>query len=249
MAKPLLDHIVILVAPTTLRQLQHALKDSLLVAPGGTHADGLTENRLILLPDGVYIELIAFVDGVDPDSRKRHRWGQLPENTIIDWALTLPHESDFAAVRARVDAADTPYAYSDPVPGGRVTDDKTVLKWAVATAVDGTGGPLRPGLLPFWCLDRTPRRLRVPYEGSDYTKHPSGVTGVAKVQVAEGGDLAGVYQAILGDGDKWHVDVPSGTGGHVVLGGKEMAIALKGKGGRIHIVPGVVLEVIDEESP
>ena len=60
---PILDHIVILVPHETLTNLPPWLTDAFTVLEGGRHADGVTENKLILLQDGVYFELIAFVPG------------------------------------------------------------------------------------------------------------------------------------------------------------------------------------------
>lgn len=180
---PILDHIVILVSETTLSQLPTQLADAFTVAPGGEHADGLTLNRLILLEDGVYIELIAFHDDADPERRKNHRWGQLPENTVIDWAHTLPHAEDFGRVQQRVKTADAGFTYDDPVPGGRKRPDGQVLKWAVAAARKSDGQPSARGRLPFWCLDGTPRELRVPYENNPETEHTSGARGIARVEI------------------------------------------------------------------
>src|SRR5690625_157113 len=117
--RPTLDHIVILVSHQTLQTIPDRLQDVLVVAPGGAHADGLTSNKLILLADGVYIEFIAFFDDVDPERRRRHRWGNLKENNIVDWAYTLPHEGGFGAVQQRVADAQAGYTYDDPVAGGR----------------------------------------------------------------------------------------------------------------------------------
>ncbi|OAQ84912.1 glyoxalase-like domain-containing protein [Purpureocillium lilacinum] len=113
--RPTLDHIVILVSHQTLQTIPDRLQDVLVVAPGGAHADGLTSNKLILLADGVYIEFIAFFDDVDPERRRRHRWGNLKENNIVDWAYTLPHEGGFGAVQQRVADAQAGYTYDDPV--------------------------------------------------------------------------------------------------------------------------------------
>lgn len=217
--QPLLDHIVILVSHTTLLSLPTQLKDTFIVAPGGEHADGLTLNRLILLQDGVYIELIAFHDNADPERRKNHRWGQLPEDTVIDWAYTLPHAEDFGQIQQRVKDVGTGYTYDDPVSGGRKRPDGEVLKWAVAAARKSDGKPSPRGRLPFWCLDRTPRELRVPYENSSETEHPSGAKGIASVELfipkEEVASLSETYSAIhdLGktEGRSWHYKVPSQT--------------------------------------
>lgn len=258
---PILDHIVILVSHSTLLTLPTALKESFTVIVGGTHADGLTTNNLILFQDGSYIELIAFFDDLDPDRRASHRWGRLPENAIIDWAYTLPHEDDFAAIQSRVAEAQSAYVYRDPVAGGRERPDGEVLKWAVAAAEEKSKASLAsPGKLPFWCLDRTPRELRVPYQSNPQTKHPSGALGVSKVivRVAEElDDLSKAYSGIhdgSGAEGSWKFaafsgDQPGGTHHHVSILGAEGAgsielvlLGSKESPKSIEILPGITLK-------
>ena len=221
MSRPSLDHIVILIPHDDLLTLSDRLLHHFVVAPGGTHADGLTSNKLILLPDGVYIEFIAFAKDADPEQRRKHRWGNLKENTIIDWALTVPSESDFAAVQQRVLDSSAGFSYHDPIPGGRKREDGVTLEWAISAARDAQGNAIIPGHLPFWCLDRTPRHLRVPYlEQVELTQHPSGVLGISSVSVsvpeAQVSDLSKVYDAVYpSEGStglaprNWHYEVPS----------------------------------------
>jgi hypothetical protein len=198
--RPTLDHIVILVSQSALAKIDQTLSRDFVVAPGGVHADGLTHNKLILFQDGVYIELIAFYDNADPAKRAAHRWGKLPENSIVDWAYTLDSEGGFAAVQQRIRDAQDEYTYTDPTPGGRTKPDGTVLKWAISAGRRGGEADGAQGYLPFWCLDRTPRHLRVPYQGSELTRHPSKVRGVAKVAIRAAQDethgLARVFDAL-----------------------------------------------------
>lgn len=211
----MLDHIVILVSHQELLTLPDHLH-SLTISTGGRHADGLTWNRLILFEDGVYIELIAFYDDIDPERRQSHRWGNLPEGTIIDWACSLRKSSDFSVIRQRVVDANAGFSYTQPAPGGRTKPDGTELKWAIGAPLDRYGNVTHPGVLPFWCLDETPRRLRVPYEESpEATTHPSRAKGVSRLVITvpdkDFENLVKVYSAFLGGGPKWHFDVPSGA--------------------------------------
>ncbi|KAM0339559.1 hypothetical protein ACHAPU_010858 [Fusarium lateritium] len=205
--RPILDHIVILVSYQTLQELPQRLESVLTVIDGGTHADGRTLNKLIEFSDGVYVELIAFQDGLDPKKRKTHRWGELEENTVIDWAYTLPQEKDFGIIQQRVKEASSEVVYHDPVAGGRIRPDGVELKWSVASAYNTSGKALHPGKAPFWCLDRTARHLRVPYKEEDgsspsYTKHPSGAIGVSNISIqvpdAERDTIVKVYDGIHG---------------------------------------------------
>ncbi|KAI6434479.1 hypothetical protein MCOR22_009458 [Pyricularia oryzae] len=205
----------------------------------GVHAGGATENKFILLADGIYLELIAFTEGVDPVKRAQHRWGARPEGRIVDWALTFPGSGKkFYKVQDRVRSRAAGVVYGDPVPGGRTTPSGTELKWAVADprlAQDGEGNNIpvifiEAGKAPFWCFDRTPRRLRVPHDVPANILHPSGAIGVAGVIVFVADTAAfeafkKVYDGIYGEegsavgedahgraGYNWNVGVPVADG-------------------------------------
>ncbi|KAK8036532.1 glyoxalase-like domain-containing protein [Apiospora marii] len=193
---PLLDHIVILVPHAFLASPPSWLAEAFTLYPGGKHADGVTENVLVFLADGSYLELIAFVDDdVGRGGRACHRWGGQKEGTVIDWALTLLSFSDaagglesvtaaFKEIQRKVREVGGGIEYRDLVRGGRNRPDGKVLKWATSAAADAAGKPLEPGVLPFWCLDETPRELRVPYQDGKLAEHASGAVGVAVLQVA-----------------------------------------------------------------
>ncbi|KAI2603315.1 glyoxalase-like domain-containing protein [Hypoxylon fragiforme] len=209
---PLVDHIVILIPHSYLSAPPPWFADLFTFYPGGQHADGLTENTLALLADGSYIEFIAFVPGADPARRARHQWGRKHEGEVVDWAVTLPpggleqKEKTFQAIQQKVRDADTGIVYGDLVRGGRIRPDGEVLEWGVAFPKKASdGSPVDPGTVPFWCLDVTPRHLRVPYDGPDdsaWTKHPSGAVGVAGIHVTRSAETVksagGVYDVLLG---------------------------------------------------
>ncbi|KAM0256092.1 hypothetical protein ACHAQJ_005179 [Trichoderma viride] len=260
--QPTLDHIVILVSASDLLELPERLKDSFIVSPGGTHAGGATFNKLILFEDGVYIEVIAFAEGISPEERAKHRWGRQRENTIIDWAYTLPHESDFGAVQQRVKDANAGLTYKDPVPGGRTRPDGVVLKWAIGAPQDANGNELEPGSLPFWCLDRTPRSNRVPYENNKaQTQHPSGARGVSRLRLnvpeEELSSLQSAYNGIhnvkdtvLGE-KEWLFSTPNGSAqARHTLGvasetGPKIKLAFQGSVGSpsfIELLPNIVVK-------
>ncbi|KAF5007286.1 hypothetical protein FDECE_6375 [Fusarium decemcellulare] len=187
MTLPILDHMAILVSYQTLQTVTEKLKDSLIVIDGGAHADGLTVNKLIHLADGSYIEFIAFVEGVDPENRKAHRWGKLEEGKIADWSHTLPSEADYAQLQQRVADAGTGVTYSDLTPVERYRPDGVLMKCVVSLALNSEGRPVFPGTVPFWCIDVTERHLRSPFKGEsgphEYTLHPSQAKGVSRITV------------------------------------------------------------------
>lgn len=187
-ASPILDHIVILVPHSLLLNLPSWLDEAFTILQGGRHADEVTENKLILFKDGVYLELIAFVPGKERE-RQSHKWGHRRQGHIIDWANTLlANEEDLGAIRSRVEAAGTGIKYSDPEDGGRVRPDGRELKWVTSAPIiyddSSKFSTFVGGEVPFWCLDRTPREFRVPYQMEDNVKHPCGAVGVAGLTLA-----------------------------------------------------------------
>ncbi|KAI1497999.1 glyoxalase-like domain-containing protein [Biscogniauxia marginata] len=268
---PLLDHVVILVPHSFLTSPPAWFADGELFHfyPGGRHTDGRTENTLVLLPDGSYLEFIAFAPGLDPRERASHRWGRGAEGSVIDWAVTL-HEKTFQDFRARVRDARTGIAYADLARGGRARPDGAELKWAVAaaerapdpTASGGTDAPpalLEPGTVPFWCLDVTDRDLRVPYRGeaARRRRHPSGAVGVATVHVrvpraAEAESIA-VYDVLLGEREKKvKGDADEGHYYYWGIGTLEGGVGNLHPGGEVRLAgaaqPGVDIELFTDDE-
>ncbi|KAJ5762976.1 hypothetical protein N7533_001657 [Penicillium manginii] len=254
---PTLDHLVVLVSFNTLENLSSHLQDLFTVAPGGKHSNGLTSNKLVLFQDGVYIEFIAFYDNIDPEKRRSHRWGNLRENSIIDWAFTYPPNNDFNAIRDRVASTNTQISYEEPAEWSRERDDGVILEWTLSTANGPSDNPISPGQLPFWCLDTTPRSLRVPYKESPHlAQHPSGVRSVASLALAvDSGEidrLTKVYEALSGpaiSGGVWGYSVPEGPqAGTIALeetpGDASINLTLSGLYSKqIEPLPGLVFEI------
>jgi len=231
---PILDHIVILVPYSFLTSPPDWFAHlGFTFYPGGRHADGLTENTLVLLADGSYIEFIAFVPGA---ARQKHKWGHKKEGSVIDWALTLSVSSGsndglaeeakaFQEIQDKVKQAEANITYGNLVPGGRHRPDGEELKWAVAAAYKDGGEPVEPGLLPFWCLDDTRRELRVPYLQDGVSRHANGAVGVSLVSVTpddrdEAERLDKVYGVLLGEADDSLWDLKTLDGEKLHAGGQ-----------------------------
>lgn len=176
------DHAVVVVA-----NLQQAVADyselGFTVAAGGEHADGRTHNALIPFADGTYIELIAFLPGVDAAD---HPWWPSAQagGGLVDWAL----RTDVIEERvAALQMAGLPF--EDPVANGRLRPDGVRLEWKGARPAPRLG-------LPFLIEDITPRSLRVPAGAA--TVHENGVRGVAAPVIAVSQlDVAARQYAIL----------------------------------------------------
>ncbi|KAK7035859.1 Zn(2)-C6 fungal-type domain-containing protein [Favolaschia claudopus] len=84
-----LDHIVHLTPPGSLQETAEQFRKlGFNVVEGGVHADGLTENSLVILRDEVYLELISFTkppEAYPPSSRPRREHGE-----ALKWVITAP---------------------------------------------------------------------------------------------------------------------------------------------------------------
>ena len=154
---------------------------------GGKHADGRTENCLIILQDGGYLELIALTDPevvLEPGGMHAGLFG--PGEGWAGYALlSTDVRRDTEAMRERgLDLVG-------PLENSRERPDGERVAWAAAVMTDSE--------VPFFIEDVTPRGLRVP---SEHGHHPNGVTGVSRVIVAVS-DLESAtarYEKIFGEG-------------------------------------------------
>lgn len=176
-SKSQLDHVVLLLPYRDIIDPPSWITDHFTISPGGVHADGKTENKLIFFEDGTYLELIAFIH--DDEARRRGHWWDKPFG-IVDYALTSSAPLDHAALNDRLEKTGTGISYKAPQEGGREKPDSGILvQWEVTFP---QGAPR--GALPFWCHDITPREWRVPVENnSKGVSHPCGAKGISCVHV------------------------------------------------------------------
>jgi hypothetical protein len=201
MPPPHLDHLILFVPYASLNSLPTWLTAHFTITPGGRHGDNKTENKLILLADGCYIELIAFVDD-DASLREGHWWGDKRPG-IADLAFTTdgPAEPCIAGLSKRLDALKAEgalqTAYQAPQHGARTRPDGVRVEWEVTFPI---GKGVERGLVPFFCHDVTPREKRVPLSEAS-ASHPSGAYGVKSLTIMvpeeEIEELARVWGAIL----------------------------------------------------
>ncbi|KAK6441935.1 hypothetical protein LTR95_001823 [Oleoguttula sp. CCFEE 5521] len=206
---PELDHVVLLLPHATLVSPPTWLTSNFTLTPGGTHAAGETQNTLVLFADGTYLELIAFVDD-KAEYRKDHWWGK-KDLGVIDYAFTVPDVKafDIKKLNERLDGKETNVRYAEPTAGGRTREDGVEVKWKVAFP-EG----VERGGVPFWCLDVTERKLRVPIS-EKATKHPCGALGMggvlAQVDHQRLSSIGEALAAIVEDGGDVKGPFPVGT--------------------------------------
>lgn len=203
-----LDHVVLLLPYRDIVNPPDWITKNFTISPGGKHADGRTENRLIMFKDGTYLELIAFIND-DPEKRKGHWWDRA--FGVIDFALTTrSREVDFAGLQGRLEDSGSDIRYKQPIEGGRITDQRKELKWKVTFPED----TVTRGMVPFWCHDVTPREWRVPAIDGN-THHPCGAVGMDGIVIEIVNDQVGRIDRALGaiteEGRKGKNAFPTGT--------------------------------------
>ncbi|KDQ34032.1 hypothetical protein PLEOSDRAFT_1031971 [Pleurotus ostreatus PC15] len=183
-----LDHIVHLSHPGALDETISRFRElGFNVIPGGTHADGLTSNALVIFEDGTYLELLNFVKPAasypagSPERAKRdsHLWA--PKNPgWIDFAFLGTgedkHSGGTGVISEIINARSKDVRYLSEVAGGRETPAGKILKWVITSPAKQHGR----GVLPFFCGDVTPREWRVPVT-QENTAHPNTARGVAYI--------------------------------------------------------------------
>lgn len=158
---------------------------------GGRHADGKTQNALIVFGDGGYLELLAPVN-----TNFMSVMDTVDLSSFLDfvargdgWAGYALRVDDIEATAMGMLERDLPV--SEPVANGRLRPDGTRIDWRTV-AIDNSR-------TPFFITDVTPRVLRVP-DDADKTTHANGVTGVLGLVIAVQKLDKGIsrYMAMLG---------------------------------------------------
>jgi len=151
MADLALDHLVFVAEKSALEKFRDA---GFSVISGGKHDDGITANYLIGLDDGIYLELLYFVQ-----EDKDHFWWPRSSGWAGYCLLPQPNGSEaFVSHVEKVPNAPDYDKYTPPRPFQRKTDEGTVLNMKVTFPKETARNR---GRMPFLCEDITSRADRV----------------------------------------------------------------------------------------
>lgn len=183
-----IDHIVI-ASDDLEAAISNARDAGFSVVPGGVHGSGHSQNALIALEDGAYLELFA---PTQQGRSAQHRWFERIRNGggLVDFCLLgADLRTEIARVRQRG------IEYSQPFAMARLTPQGTRIEWLLSTppGITGQNG------WPFMIEDVTPRADRVPHL-PEQRHHSNGTRGVAgiTVLVRDVEASSSAYEAILG---------------------------------------------------
>jgi len=173
-ATNVLDHIIHLTTGQSLDVAETNFKDlGFTVVFGGKHADGVSSNMLIVLQDGIYLELLIFNDPIPPSE---HWWADRQPGWI-DQASAGSGEHMNTLINDRLGYS----LFKPSVTGGRFTKgpegEARELKWRITQPHKD----VRKGEVPFFTEDLTPRSWRVPAIPASNTIHDNGALGVASI--------------------------------------------------------------------
>jgi hypothetical protein len=121
-----LDHIVVGVNDLDAGIAAFERMTAVTATRGGRHPARGTENALVSLGVGRYLELIAPRADATP-SPDLEQFRSLEQPTIVTWAVNV---SDIAAARERLSEAGV--TLGDEAPGSRVTSSGVTLEWSTA---------------------------------------------------------------------------------------------------------------------
>ncbi|KAJ0422193.1 hypothetical protein BJY00DRAFT_311257 [Aspergillus carlsbadensis] len=203
-----IDHLLLQFSQERFETLPRWISDNFTVIDGGVHTGGLSRNKLIIFRDGTYLELYNWITKPE-DWRER-----LPG----DFALTTldPVTAEASQERIANALASTPgdggvgVTYYPPREGGRKNAEGIDVRWKIVkpgyAKADATPRdefyPRGRTDAPFFCHDITPRTRRVTYDLTSVTQHPSGATGIERIEVlvpkGELGRYSDVYASIVG---------------------------------------------------
>ncbi|KAL6237144.1 hypothetical protein BDW75DRAFT_249411 [Aspergillus navahoensis] len=197
-----IDHLLLQFSQEQFDPIPTWISDNFTVIDGGVHTGGLSRNKLIVFKDGTYLELYNWITKPD-DWRKR-----LPG----DFALTALEPISAEASRDRIvnALASEPgdggigVTYLPPQEGGRKNTEGVDICWKIVKAgyTQGESTPRDEFYprgrtdAPFFCHDLTPRKRRVTFDLPSVTQHPSGVTGIDRIEVLVPRDKFRAYTAL-----------------------------------------------------
>ncbi len=199
-----LHHIVILV-----KDLQKATDDyqklGFVVTPGGRHFGGISENALILLKDGTYLELLAVRRSIRTlvlrllyktgllNLFRKSKYGitlrfygrafNLPEG-LIDLALLSENLS-----KDRIHLKNRGIFLTKPLAAGRRTPDGKVLQWKMAAPLTDE--------LPFLISDMHPL-IPPDARATEHTNGVVGLEGMVMVATDRWDQVVSAFQNLLG---------------------------------------------------
>ncbi|KAL3496513.1 hypothetical protein BJX62DRAFT_221857 [Aspergillus germanicus] len=203
-----IDHLLLQFSQEQFETLPQWILDNFTVIDGGVHTGGLSRNKLIIFRDGTYLELYNWI--ARPEDWRERLPGDFALTTLDPLTAEASQERIANALAGTPGDGGVGVTYSPPREGGRKNAEGFDVRWKIVkpgyTKADATPGdefyPRGRTDAPFFCHDITPRTRRFTYDLTSVTQHPSGATGIKRIEVlVPRGELSrysDVYASIVG---------------------------------------------------
>ncbi|KAA8647361.1 uncharacterized protein ATNIH1004_006054 [Aspergillus tanneri] len=179
------DHVLIQLSTPDFESPPSWLTENFTIIEGGTHTGNRTQNKLIILPDNTYIELLNIIR---PQDDFHGYPGDFALTTISPFSANDNYRRLTGALAHPPGDGGLGVTYTPPQAGGRTTPRGEEIRWELVrpsysntdSILEGTAK--RPTDTPFFCHDVTDRGLRVPMDPTG-RKHSSGASGLEAIEV------------------------------------------------------------------
>ncbi|KAL4999327.1 hypothetical protein BDV10DRAFT_165203 [Aspergillus recurvatus] len=184
-----IDHLLLQFSQEQFDPIPTWISDNFTVIDGGVHTGGLSRNKLIVFKDGTYLELYNWI--TKPDDWRKRLPGDFALTALDPISAEASRERIVNALACKPGDGKIGVTYLPPQEGGRKSTEGFDVHWKIVKA-EYTQGESTPRDefyprgrtdAPFFCHDLTPRKRRVTFDLRSVTQHPSGATGIDRIEI------------------------------------------------------------------
>ncbi|KAL4907382.1 hypothetical protein BDW74DRAFT_123756 [Aspergillus multicolor] len=184
-----IDHLLLQFSQEQFDPLPSWISDNFTVIEGGVHTGGLSRNKLIVFKDGTYLELYNWI--TKPDDWRERLPGDFALTALAPISAEASRERIVKALESEPRDGKLGVTYLPPRDGGRKNPEGVDIRWKIVKAQYTQAESTPPDEFyprgrtdaPFFCYDLTLRKHRVTFDQSSVTQHPSGTTGIDRIEV------------------------------------------------------------------
>ncbi|RDW70698.1 uncharacterized protein DSM5745_08209 [Aspergillus mulundensis] len=184
-----IDHLLLQFSQEQFDPLPSWILDNFTVVDGGVHTGGLSRNKLIVFKDGTYLELYSWI--TKPDDWRNRLPGDFALTALDPISAEASRERIVKALKSEPGDGNIGVTYLPPREGGRKNAEGVDIQWKIVKARYTQAESTPPDEFyprgrtdaPFFCHDLTPRKHRVTFDQPSVTQHPSGTTGIDRIEV------------------------------------------------------------------
>ncbi|KAL5336308.1 hypothetical protein BJX70DRAFT_390100 [Aspergillus crustosus] len=184
-----LDHLLLQFSQEHFENLPSWISENFTVIQGGVHTGTVAQNKLIIFSDGTYLELYNWI--AKPDDWRKRLPGDFALTSLDPISAEASQQRIVRALQTSPGDGGLGVTYAPLRDGGRKNAEGLDIQWKIVKA-EYTRSESTPAEEfyprgrtdgPFFCHDVTPRNRRVTFDLPSVTGHPSGATGIERIEV------------------------------------------------------------------